>query len=101
MERAHAFSPRSHNAFSLNNLHSLKTHIRRINSHGIKVTEIDHGWCKSIYIDDPDEIMVEFCVTTKAFTEKDKEDAVKAITSNAIAENDPPKVRMHPASTGH
>tara|TARA_A100001011_G_C13730948_1_gene603537 strand:- start:126 stop:263 length:138 start_codon:yes stop_codon:yes gene_type:complete len=45
--------------------------------------------------------MVEFYVTTKAFTEKDKEDAVKAITSVAIAENDPPKVTMHPASTGH
>ena len=42
--------------------------------------------------------MVEFCVTTKAFTEKDKEDALKAITSDAIDDNAQPKVTMHSAS---
>ena len=45
--------------------------------------------------------MVEFCVTTRAFTEKDKEIALKAITSDAIDDNDPPKVTMHPSSNGH
>ena len=44
--------------------------------------------------------MVEFCVTTRAFTEKDKKDALKAITSDAIDDNDPPKVTIHPASNG-
>ena len=88
----------NHIAFSLDSLDSLKAHIRRINSQGIDVTEIDHGWCTSIYINDPNEIMVEFCVTTKAFTEKDKEDALKAITSDAIDDNARPKVTMHPAS---
>ena len=90
----------NHIAFSLDSLDSLKAHISRINSHGIDVTEIDHGWCTSIYINDPNEIMVEYCVTTKAFTERDKEDALKAITSDAIDDNAPPKVTMHPASEG-
>ena len=88
----------NHIAFSLDSLDSLKAHISRINSHGVDVTEIDHGWCTSIYINDPNEIMVEFCVTTKAFTERDKEDALQAITSDAIDDNAPPKVTMHPAS---
>jgi catechol-2,3-dioxygenase len=88
----------NHIAFRLDSLDNLNTHISRINSHGIDVTEIDHGWCTSIYINDPNEIMVEFCVTTKAFTEKDKEDALKAITSDAIDDNAQPKVTMHSAS---
>ncbi len=31
-----------------------------------QMREIDHGWCKSLYLVDPNGIMVEFCVTTDA-----------------------------------
>ena len=90
----------NHIAFSLDSLDSLRAHVSRITSNGIDVTEIDHGWCPSININDPNEIMVEFCITTKAFTEKDKEDALKAITSDGIDDNAPPRVTRHPASKG-
>ena len=33
-------------------------------AHGHDVVEIDHGWCTSIYTNDPNGIMVEFCTTT-------------------------------------
>jgi len=33
---------------------------------GVDVTEIDHGWCRSIYATDPNGILVEFCTTTEA-----------------------------------
>ena len=90
----------NHIAFSLDSLDSLRAHVSRITSNGIDVTEIDHLSCTSIYINDPNEIMVEFCITTKAFTEKDKEDALKAITSDGIDDNAPPKVTRHPAPKG-
>jgi catechol-2,3-dioxygenase len=32
------------------------------------VLEIDHDFCRSIYITDPNGNMVEFCHTTRAFT---------------------------------
>jgi catechol 2,3-dioxygenase-like lactoylglutathione lyase family enzyme len=34
---------------------------------GYDVVRIDHGWCVSIYANDPNGIMVEFCATTKTF----------------------------------
>ena len=42
--------------------------------------------------------MMEFRVTVEAFTEKDKEDVLKAIISDGIDDNAPPEVTMHPAS---
>jgi len=89
----------NHIAFSLDNLDELKTTVSQINSYGIDVTEINHGWCTSIYVNDPNEIMVEFCVTTSEFTEKDAEQALKAVTSDDVDDNPPPSVKIHQAST--
>lgn len=44
-------------------------------SNGITVAEIDHGFCRSIYTTDPNGIMVEFCLMTRAL---DANDAAKA-----------------------
>ena len=38
----------NHIAFSLDSLDSLKAHNSKITSHGINVTEIEHGWCTFI-----------------------------------------------------
>ncbi len=43
--------------------------------HGLDVVRIDHGWCTSIYANDPNGIMVEFCATTRAFTADDTREA--------------------------
>ena len=46
---------------------------------GLKVFEIDHNWCKSIYTTDPSGNAVEFCLTTGEFTPADRERALAAL----------------------
>jgi catechol 2,3-dioxygenase-like lactoylglutathione lyase family enzyme len=43
--------------------------------HGHDVVRIDHGWCTSIYANDPGGTMVEFCATTRALTADDRREA--------------------------
>jgi catechol 2,3-dioxygenase-like lactoylglutathione lyase family enzyme len=39
---------------------------------GVKVTEVvDHGWAKSIYFNDPNGLMLEYCCLTREFNEDD------------------------------
>ncbi len=35
------------------------------------VAEVDHGWCESVYTQDPNRILVEFCWTKRDFTADD------------------------------
>lgn len=62
----------NHLAFAAGDLATLDVHQARWAEHGYDVLRIDHGWCTSIYIDDPNGIAVEFCCTTQAFTEDDR-----------------------------
>ena len=62
----------NHIAFDAPELSELDAAQRRWLDHGYVVLRIDHGWCTSIYIDDPNGIAVEFCCTTRAFTEEDR-----------------------------
>jgi hypothetical protein len=41
--------------------------------------EVDHNWCRSIYTKDPNDNLVEFCLTTGSFTSEDRERAVAAL----------------------
>ena len=52
---------------------------------------IDHGWCTSIYADDPNGITVEFCVTTREFTEEDRAQAgaLRAASTPELNRNEP------------
>ena len=88
----------NHIAFGADSLETLDRARERINAAGHDVMEIDHHWCKSIYVDDPNGIMVEFCVTTRAFSEEDKTRALAAIHSNTLDDEPPPKIKMFPAS---
>ena len=66
----------NHVAFRLDTLDELNAMTQRIHSHGVEqVMQIDHGWCRSIYIADPNGITVEFCVTTdeEAFGQTEEE----------------------------
>jgi hypothetical protein len=49
--------------------------------HGFDVVRIDHGWCTSVYANDPNGIMVEFCATTRAFTSDDHLEAQEMLTA--------------------
>ncbi|MBI1186183.1 MAG: VOC family protein [Alphaproteobacteria bacterium] len=65
---------------------------------GRDVMEIDHGWCRSIYTKDPNDNLVEFCLTTGAFTQADRAHALEALTSNDVARAPgKPAITMHKA----
>jgi catechol 2,3-dioxygenase-like lactoylglutathione lyase family enzyme len=61
----------NHLAFAAGDLEELTAARERWREHGLDVLQIDHGWCTSIYADDPNGIAVEFCCTTRAFTDED------------------------------
>ena len=63
--------------------------------HGEKVVEIDHGWCTSIYINDPNGIMVEFCTTTVDFTDADRAEAAALLVAEKPELEDTPDVIFH------
>jgi catechol 2,3-dioxygenase-like lactoylglutathione lyase family enzyme len=55
----------NHVAFRLDTLEELEVMTKQLHERGIPdILQIDHGWCTSIYMLDPNGIMVEFCVTT-------------------------------------
>ncbi len=57
----------NHIAFRLDSEAEFDAMIGRMRDRGIEqMSEVDHGWCRSVYTVDPNGIMVEFCVTTDA-----------------------------------
>jgi len=60
--------------------------------------EIDHHWCHSVYATDPNGIMVEFCTTTQAFSQADKDIALAALVSDDLEDSVPPIISNHPAA---
>jgi hypothetical protein len=57
---------------------------------GLKVLEIDHNWCHSIYTRDPNDNLVEFCATTGCFSDADRETALAALDAEVPAFSPPP-----------
>jgi len=59
---------------------------------GHDVVRIDHGWCVSIYANDPSGIMVEFCATTKNFGADDRREALKMLAADRpdVSRDEPP-----------
>jgi catechol 2,3-dioxygenase-like lactoylglutathione lyase family enzyme len=62
----------NHIAFEARDLEDLELRKDRLVGMGHDVARIDHGWCVSIYANDPSGIMVEFCTTTVALGEEHK-----------------------------
>ena len=84
----------NHIAFRADSVDDLRQKRARLLSAGQRVTEIDHNWCRSIYATDPNGILVEFCVTTRAFADGDEELAFKALTSDDMADEPAPVVEQ-------
>ena len=85
----------NHLAFDAIDLDGLERHLQRWRSHGITVVEIDHDFCRSIYADDPDGTLVEFCTTTRAFSSEELTQAEERLIGE-VAEFDPePKITFH------
>jgi catechol 2,3-dioxygenase-like lactoylglutathione lyase family enzyme len=72
----------NHIAFHAPDLDTLHAARDRWIAHGHDVAEIDHGWCTSVYADDPNGVMVEFCATTAAFTAADRDEAARLLAAD-------------------
>jgi hypothetical protein len=73
----------NHIAFGATDLDELDARKDRLVANGHDVARIDHGWCTSIYANDPSGIMVEFCTTTKVLGEEEPERSARAARAGA------------------
>jgi catechol 2,3-dioxygenase-like lactoylglutathione lyase family enzyme len=80
----------NHIAFGAEDLAGIEKCKQRWLDNGYSVMEIDHGWCTSIYTNDPGGTLVEFCTTTEAFSAEDRQLALRAVTNDDLEfESDP------------
>lgn len=80
----------NHIAFNAPDLADLDGAQQRWLDQGYPVLRVNHGWCTSIYIDDPNGIAVEFCCTTQVFTDDDRELAEQLRVADQPPLSDPP-----------
>jgi catechol 2,3-dioxygenase-like lactoylglutathione lyase family enzyme len=88
----------NHLAFHAGDLDELREHRNRWLDCGIDVVEIDHDWCTSIYATDPNGTMVEWCTTTRVFTDDDRRAALDGLRDAAPAPGPPPAITIHEAA---
>jgi catechol 2,3-dioxygenase-like lactoylglutathione lyase family enzyme len=88
----------NHIAFAVPTADELDRRKSRWLAAGCDVLEIDHGWCHSIYTKDPNDNLVEFCLTTGTFTDADRAAALAALAATAPSFSKPPaRVETHRA----
>lgn len=85
----------NHIAFDAATLDDLAAHRRRWQEHGYHVAEVDHGFCVSIYITDPNGILVEFCCNTQPLTEADAAAAEALVAAELPPLEELPPVTVH------
>jgi catechol 2,3-dioxygenase-like lactoylglutathione lyase family enzyme len=88
----------NHIAFDAPTLDNLAVRRERWLTAGHDVIEVDHGFCTSIYLEDPNGILVEFCCTTSPFTDEDKALAARRIADPQPSFDEEPKVTFHRAA---
>ena len=88
----------NHIAFDAESLDDVAARRQRWLDHGYDVVEVDHGWCTSIYTDDPNGTLVEFCFTTVAFTTADRDQALAALHDASPALEPSPEPKFYKAS---
>jgi len=93
----------NHIAFNAPNLDALQATQQRWLDHDYPVLRVDHGWCVSIYADDPNGIAVEFCCTTRPFTAADRAEAesLRKVEFPPLDESDTPIEIIMPASVSN
>lgn len=88
----------NHIAFASDDLADIEKRKQRWLEHGYDVLEIDHRWCYSVYTQDPNGTMVEFCTTTATFDDEDRARAREALTSDDLSfEEGKPNIQYHKA----
>jgi len=84
----------NHIAFNSVDVDDLKVRLERWIDYGLDCVRIDHGWCTSIYADDPNGITVEFCTSTRELTRDDREKAAALLAAAKPALGTPPEVEF-------
>jgi catechol 2,3-dioxygenase-like lactoylglutathione lyase family enzyme len=87
---AHLPAGTNHYAFAVSSMEELDASREKWRAAGLTVFEIDHNWCRSIYTRDPNGNMVEFCLTTGAFTAADRARALAALEETSFNPSPPP-----------
>jgi catechol 2,3-dioxygenase-like lactoylglutathione lyase family enzyme len=77
----------NHIAFAAAGLEDLDAKRDRWLANGHDVVRIDHGWCVSIYANDPSGTMVEFCYSTRVLDAGDRQEAIDRLLA-AVPEVD-------------
>lgn len=70
----------NHVAFTAVDESHMQAALKRWMASGLDAVEIDHGFCRSIYTNDPNGTMVEWCLDTRVLDDADRrraEDAVR------------------------
>jgi len=89
----------NHLAFNAETLDDIAAITRRWQEAGHTVAEVDHGFCVSIYITDPNGILVEFCCMTRALDADDAAHAEAVLFAAEPPLEEPPAVKIHRALT--
>ena len=88
----------NHIAFAAADLDDLKLRLERWLDHGLDCVRIDHGWCTSIYADDPNGITVEFCASTRDLTAADRDEAHALLAASTPPLASAPEVEFFTAN---
>jgi catechol 2,3-dioxygenase-like lactoylglutathione lyase family enzyme len=89
----------NHLAFTAADLDDLARRRDRWLAHGHDVMEIDHDWCVSVYTQDPNGIMVEFCTLVRDFTDADRAEALALLNdASPTLRRDPKSVKFRKAA---
>jgi catechol 2,3-dioxygenase-like lactoylglutathione lyase family enzyme len=88
----------NHLAWRADGLEDLAARRQRWLDYGLDVVEIDHRWCVSIYTRDPNGILVEWCTTTRAFTQEDERRARELLDDPSPEPLPTPDVVVHRAA---
>jgi catechol-2,3-dioxygenase len=85
----------NHIAFDAASIEELYEHRDRWRRHGLTVAEVDHDFCVSIYTSDPNHNMVEFCHTTRPFTDAERDRAMQVLLDpSPTHDEERPKLTM-------
>ena len=85
----------NHVAFDAPTLEALAEHRKRWQADGRTVLELDHGFCTSIYTNDPNGILVEFCCTTRDFTADERRFAAEHVAAASVEYEAAPAATVH------
>ncbi len=87
----------NHLAFAARDLDDIEARKQRWLDSGFDVVEIDHGFCVSVYANDPNGILVEWCTDTKPYTEADRVAAQAVIDTAEPPLEEPPEPKFYKA----